>query len=133
MLKLNTQSIKLDKKKIKSRQKSHQIQKAADSFISGLFLFFLMCCVFVAGCAGPRPLNEILYADTALEAARNAGAPAITPGFYHSAEENYNLGKKALEGHYNLEAQKYFILAREYAEKAENATRLKKFKSGETF
>jgi len=68
-----------------------------------------------------------------MDAARNVGAQSVAPGFYHKAEESYRLGQRALNGNYNNEAKKHFIEARRFAEKAENSTRLKKFKSGEVF
>lgn len=86
-----------------------------------------------AGCAGTPPINEYTYARTALEAAKRAGAPRYAPGFWSRAEESYRRAEKLYNDRYYDEALDEFENARIYAEKAENSTRLKKFKSGEGF
>lgn len=85
------------------------------------------------GCAGRPPINEFTYARTALEAAKRAGAPRYAPGFWSRAEESYRRAKKYYADRYYDEALEEFENARIYAEKSENATRLKKFKSGDGF
>ena len=97
-------------------------------------LLLLLLSIFVGvGCAGPKPIEEIVLAKAAMQAARQVGAQSVAPGFYHKSEESYRLGSIALKGNYNNEAKRYFVKARRYAEKAENATRLKKFRSGESY
>lgn len=95
-----------------------------------VFLLFQMTWG-LAGCAGPKPIEDIVLARAAMDAARTVGAQSSAPGYYHKSEESYHLGQIALKGNYNREAQLHFANARMYAEKAENVTRLKKFKSGE--
>lgn len=96
--------------------------------VSTLFIFVMLC-----SCAGPKPLEDMVLAKVALDTAKEVGAPSAASGYWYKAEENYRKGLEALEGNYNYDAKEFFIEAKIYAEKAENSTRLKKFKSGESF
>ena len=96
--------------------------------VSALFVFLLL-----AACAGPKPIEEMVLAKVALDAAREVGAVSTASGYWYQAEENYRKGKRALRDNYNYDAKEFFVQARIYAEKAENSTRLKKFKSGEGY
>ena len=102
-------------------------------FLGRAFILFITTLLLFTSCAGPRPTEDMVLANTALEAARVVGATSVAPGFWHRAEESYRKGLNLMKGNYNYEAKEAFIEAREYAEKAENSTRLKKFKSGEAF
>jgi len=85
------------------------------------------------GCAGPRPIKELALATSAIKAAKDCGAGTFAPGFTNRAEDEFRKGQKAMQGNYNTDAKDDFDQARVYAEKAENSTRLKKFKSGEGY
>jgi hypothetical protein len=91
--------------------------------------FFIFC----TGCAGPRPIEEHAMAEIALQSAKEAGALTLASGHWYKAEESYRRAFEALKGNYNYEAKDHFIAAKSHAEKAENASRLKKFKSGESY
>lgn len=84
-------------------------------------------------CAGPAPIEEYNLARTAIDAAEEAGAATLAPGFYNRAEENFRNGTKAFRENDYRGAKILFDGARENAERAENAARLKKFQSGEGF
>ncbi len=79
----------------------------------------------------PRPLEDYIYARTALEAAKGADAAKHSPGFWNQAEEAYEKGQKSYQDREWENARKYFILSRKNAEKAENSARLKRAQSGE--
>lgn len=102
------------------------------AFSSSLVLS-LCSLLFVAGCAGPKPIEEYTLARTALQAAKVSGATSAAPGFWHRAEENFRKGQKAFDLNDNILAKEFFERAREYAEKAENAARLQSFRSGGGF
>ena len=72
-------------------------------------------------------------ARAALAAAKDSGAERLAPGIWYKADENYHLGQKFLKEKDNPSAKSSFLRAIEFAEKAENAARLKKFESGESF
>jgi hypothetical protein len=84
-------------------------------------------------CAGPKPLLDYTLARTAMNSARDVGAPSFAPGYWAKAEESFQKGEAAFRYNENFEAEELFRRARAYAERAENSTRLKKFKSGENF
>lgn len=93
-----------------------------------------VCIVILgSGCAGAPPVREFTLARTAIDAARKAGAPRYASGFWNRAEEHYRRASVSYKDRYYEEAKKLFKKARVYAEKAENSTRLKKFKSGDGF
>ena len=93
-----------------------------------------ICIVtFGSGCAGAPPVKDFTLARTAIDAARKAGAPRYAPGFWNRAEEHYRRASILYKDRYYEEAKQLFKKARVYAEKAENSTRLKKFKSGDGF
>lgn len=84
-----------------------------------------------AGCAGAPPVEDYTIARTALEAARAFEAPRYAPGYYNAAEEVYRRAQKLYSDRYYEEAKVQFKSATELAEKAENATRYKRYQSGE--
>lgn len=94
-------------------------------------LLFILFSVAISACAGNPPIQEYNIARTALNAAREAEAPRYSAGFWHKAEENYQLGQKAYAENDFASAKVKFENSIGFAEKAENATRLKKFQSGE--
>ncbi len=86
----------------------------------------LSACVVV-----PLPIEEYTIARAAVTSARDAGSERLAPGLWYKAEENYRRGQKFLKDKDNEGALRSFRRAIDYAEKAENASRLKKFESGE--
>ncbi len=90
----------------------------------------LIAILILTGCVSPQPVNEYTLARTALEAARDQDAARFAPSYWHQAEEAYRAGEAQFKKSEFLKAEEQFILSREFSEKAENATRLQKFKSG---
>ena len=87
------------------------------------------------GCVtrAPVPVEEYVLARTAIQHSFDAGAPKFSPGYWHEAEDYFQKAKKLLKEGYNAKARKSFYRARIMAEKAENSTRLEKFRSGGEF
>jgi len=89
----------------------------------------LSACVI----APPAPYEEYVLARAAVRAAQEVDSARFSTGLWNRAEENYRNGAKSFKDADFKEAQQYFQRAIEYAERAENATRLKKFQSGDSF
>ncbi len=83
------------------------------------------------GCASQPPISEYTIARAAIEAARDKEAARYAPGFWHKAEEFYRKGEKSFQESDFVDAKENFERARIFAEKAENATRLRLFQSGD--
>lgn len=79
----------------------------------------------------PQPIEEYSFARAAIEAAHGAQAPRLAHGYWSQADEAYRLGKLYYSEREYIKAKAQFIKAREAAEKAENAARVLKFKSGD--
>lgn len=94
----------------------------------------LLVVAALAGCVvPPAPYEEYSLARTAIRAAQEADSARFATGLWHRAEESYRNGQKAYKDSEFAEAKKHFIQAQQFAERAENVTRLKKFQSGESF
>ena len=90
--------------------------------------------ISAAGCvAAPPPYEEYTLARSAIRAAQDVDSARFASGLWVKAEENYRNGEKAFKDADYAEAKKFFAAAQVFAEKAENATRLKKFQTGESF
>jgi hypothetical protein len=96
------------------------------SLVISLFTFNLF------GCVGPAPREDYTLAHTALDSARACQAPRFAPGFYNQAEEYYRQAVSNYQDRHYQEATQNFVRARQFAEKAENYTVLKKAQTGET-
>lgn len=84
------------------------------------------------GCqTGPMPLDEYSFARAAIEAAREVQAPRHSPGFWHQAEEAYRKARLLYKDKRWDEARVEFVKARVAAEKAENAARLVRQRTGD--
>ncbi len=90
-----------------------------------LFLSVLGGCILA-----PTPYDEYSLARAAMTAAREADSAQYAPGLWTKADEAYRTAQKAWDSSEFDVAQKYFKLSTEYAERAENVTRLKKFQTG---
>lgn len=72
-------------------------------------------------------------ARAAIRAAQDVDSARFSPGLWNKADENYRNGQKAYKDSDYADAKMYFKRATVYAERAEDATRLKKFQSGDSF
>jgi len=97
------------------------------------FLVFIALAAILAACVSPAPYEEYTLAKEALQAAQDADSAKISPAFWLEAESSYRKGEEAYKLNEFDKARTMFIRARQAAEKAENQTRLEKFKSGDVF
>jgi uncharacterized protein HemY len=100
--------------------------------MSGRACLTAVCLLTLVGCVAPLPIEEYTIARAAVNSARESGSERLAAGIWYKAEENYRKGQKYLKDQDNESAKISFLKAIEFAEKAENASRLKKFESGET-
>lgn len=99
------------------------------SFLSLSSLLFCTACVV----APPAPYEDYVIARAAVRAAQDVDSARFSTGLWNRAEESYRSGAKAFKDADFKDAKVHFQRAIEYAERAENATRLKKFQSGDSF
>ena len=93
---------------------------------------FLALAFLITGCqSGPIPVEEYSLARVALEAAREVQAPRHAPGYWHQAEEAYRKARLLYKDQRWDEARVEFLKARSAAEKAENAARLIRQRTGD--
>lgn len=96
--------------------------------------FLWLSSLLIAGCvAPPPPYEDYSLARTAVRAARDVDSARFSTTTLHKAEEALRNGEKAFKDNDFEVAKRYFKLAKEHAESAENATRLKKFRTGDSF
>jgi len=97
--------------------------------------FFMAALLGLTGCviAAPAPYEEYVLARAAVRAAQEVDSARFSSGLWNRAEENYRSGAKAFKDADFKEAKQFFTKAIEFAERAENSTRLKKFQSGDSF
>lgn len=97
-------------------------------------ILFLCLSSLVTGCvAAPPCYEEYVMARAAVRAAHDVDSARFATGLYNKADENFRSGEKAYKDQDFAEAKKFFINAQAFAERAENATRLKKFQTGDSF
>ena len=83
--------------------------------------------------AAPPPFDEYVLARTAVAAAKEVDSAKNAPGLWTRAEENYRIAQKQFKDNDFALARRHFLSAIQFAEKAENATKLKKFQSGDSY
>ncbi len=77
------------------------------------------------------PLLEYSLARSAIESAKNVESVKYSPSHWHQASEYYRTATLLYKDGRYEEAKENFLQAKAFAEKAENLTRLKRFKSGD--
>lgn len=96
------------------------------------FIFILLSGLLLSSCQSvPMPLDDYAIARSALDAARAVQAPRHSPGHWHQAENAYRKGQIYYRDKDWEKAKENFLKARLSAEKAENAARLIRQKTGE--
>lgn len=96
-----------------------------------MYFFRIAVFLFIGACSSNPPVEDYALARTALEAARDKDAARYAPNYWHRAEEAYRKGEQNFINHEYKIAEELFVEAKLFAEKAENAARLQKHKSGE--
>ena len=90
------------------------------------FLSTSIFLLLLAGCASYIPKEEMRLAETAVQAAKEAGADTLASVLFQQADETLRRAKRAFEEReYDL-AQKFALKAKRLAEQAENKAVLKK-------
>ncbi len=99
-------------------------------------LLFILLITATTACkviAPPAPYEDYAIARAAVKAAQEADSARFATNLWNKAEDNFRSGQKAFRDADYESAKKHFQLAQQFAEKAENMTRLKKFQTGENF
>jgi hypothetical protein len=91
----------------------------------------LLICLTLLGCQIDPPQEEYSLARAAIEAAREADAAKYSPGYWHKAQTIYQQAENYYQDRNNEMAKTYFVRARIYAERAENAAQLARAKGDE--
>lgn len=85
----------------------------------------------MASCAGLPPLKDYNLARSALKMAGEHGAEELAPIHYKKALSLYRTGQSLFNDRFYSSAQDKFLESKKGSEKAENISRLKKYKQGD--
>jgi hypothetical protein len=96
-------------------------------------MFCVIFCTVLSGCVSAPPYEEYTIARAAYHSAQEVDSGRFAGGLWAKAEENYRYGEKAYRDYEFDSAKIYFRKATYFAERAEDATRMKKFESGDSF
>lgn len=77
-------------------------------------------------------MKEYTLARTALNSAKTIDAARYAQGPFHKAVEYYRRAERMFRNKEYEKAQRYFLLAKRYAEKAENIARITMYRNGES-
>ncbi|MDX9730933.1 MAG: hypothetical protein RBT63_04095 [Bdellovibrionales bacterium] len=136
----------MDRKNQKQRGRDGNVQSGnGTTGVAGLtdqaraasvrFLVWAFGCLLViglqAGCVSMIPVDEYAIARAAMDGARDSEAPRFAPALWYRAEQAYREGEAFFRNRAYDEAQERFVMARNLAEQAENASRLARFESGD--
>lgn len=94
--------------------------------LAGLFLL----CLSLFSCAGKPPLKDYVLANEAQKYAKKYNANKLANGYYYKGRQSLKRAKYFYDQRDHEKAQKFFILARRYFEKAEVKARLKMLDNG---
>lgn len=78
------------------------------------------------------PLEEYTLARSARDAAISSEAAKFAPQLFYRADKAYKRGEALYKERYYSEAQKEFMEAQKFAERAETAARMKQFQTGDS-
>ena len=81
---------------------------------------------------GSPPYEEFTIARAAIKAAQEAEGPRLAPGLWSRADQSFRQAEREYKNEEYDAARDDFRRATSFAERAENATRLKKFQTGDT-
>jgi hypothetical protein len=89
--------------------------------------------LWLSSCAPLPPYEEYTLARAAVRAAQDVDSPRFATGLWTKADESYRSAEKAYKDESYAKARALFKTSQEFAEHAENVTRLKKFQTGDSF
>lgn len=101
------------------------------SVSKNLLLAFGACSILIGCVAAPPPYEEYTLARSAIRAAQDVDSARFSSGYWNRAFESFRKGERAFKEADYADAKKYFVSTQQMAEKAENATRLKRFQTGD--
>ncbi len=103
-----------------------------DRLLGHLLRITLLVLPFIfLGCVSDPPIEDYVLADAAMTSARNSRADQYAPVYWQKAQSAYVTAESLFKDREFEAAIQQFRAAREYAERAENASRLLQFRSGE--
>src|SRR3989338_167067 len=82
-------------------------------------IFWAGVLFLAVGCITSIPEEELVIAETAVEAARDAKADFYSPSFFQKAEDYLKAARKAKSERNFSQAKPFALRAKEFAEKAE--------------
>lgn len=94
-------------------------------FFAGLLLVLSSCV------AAPPPYEEYTLARAAIKAAQDVDSARFSGGYWNRASDDFREGEKAWKDAEYETAKRLFKSAIQLSERAENATRLKRFQTGD--
>jgi hypothetical protein len=100
------------------------LSKASAVLVATLLL--LSACV-----ATPPPYEDYTLARAAIKAAQDVDSARFSGGYWNRASDDFRDGEKAWKDGEFENAKKLFKSTIQLAERAENATRLKRFQTGD--
>lgn len=98
---------------------------------SFIVIFWVICILLLASCAGLPPIKEYSLAREALSQAKKYRADKNYPNYYQKALKLYRFGQSAFRDRYYGRARDHFMESMEYAEKSEDLTRVKRAREGD--
>ena len=81
---------------------------------------------------GAPPYEDFTIARAAIKAAQESEGPRLAPGLWSRADQSFRQAEREYKNEEYDAARIHFRRATSFAERAENATRLKKFQTGDT-
>lgn len=99
--------------------------------VAPISYLWLSSAALVACVAAPPPYEEYTLARTAIVAAKDVDSAKNAPGLWIRAEESYRMAQREFNENDFAQARRHFKSAIRFSEKAENATKLRKFQSGD--
>lgn len=94
----------------------------------------LFCLLILGACATTQaPIEEYNLAAVAIEAAKQVEAAKYASGYFHKAQESYRKGQILFKAREYDKARIEFFNAKSDAERAENISRIVRWKNGEVF
>ena len=95
--------------------------------VQQLKILFILLFIGACGLATTRPKLEMSLAASAFMAAKDEKAHELAPNLFRKAEYYYLKAKSAYARKYFNKAKQYAILSKKFSEKAEFASKKKKY------
>jgi len=94
----------------------------------------LLCSLALGACVTTQaPIEEYNLAAAAIEAAKQVDAAKYASGYFHKSQESYRKGQILFKTREYDKARAQFLNAKSEAERAENISRIVRWRNGEVF